>query len=126
MTPDLATLYDAIDATWPAAKTSTAGPWTIREGRGGGSRVNAATLTGEVFDIDDAVTAMAALGQEPIFMIRRGQEVLDAVLEARGYVIKDPVNLFLAQIAQLAMHRPPPVTTFGGQVGVLTLWKSPP
>ena len=42
------TVYDLIDATWPAAAFRQVGPWTIRTGGGGGSRVSAATALGPV------------------------------------------------------------------------------
>ena len=36
MTIDLARIDATLDATWPAAATRTLGPWTLRDGRGGG------------------------------------------------------------------------------------------
>ena len=41
MTP--AELYATLEATWPPAARRRVGPWTIRDGQGGGKRVSAAT-----------------------------------------------------------------------------------
>jgi len=113
MTPDVFALYDVIDDTWPAAKTVRAGQWTIREGRGGGSRVSAATHDQtKTYDIEQALVAMRQIDQTPIFMIRHGQGELDTALEAKGFVVKDPVNLYLAPVSKIATKRPPPVTSF--------------
>ena len=43
MLPESTKLYEVLDATWPAASMARVGPWTIREGAGGGKRVSAAT-----------------------------------------------------------------------------------
>ena len=36
--------FATIDGTWPAAAYHRLGPWTLREGRGGGSRVSGKDL----------------------------------------------------------------------------------
>lgn len=112
--PSLSLLYDVIDATWPAADTQTVGPWTIRQGNGGGSRVSATSARASVTadDIPIAETAMDALGQPHLFMIRNGDDVLDALLAQRGYIVKDPVTVYLITTAELATQKPPLVTTF--------------
>ena len=96
--PDATRLYEVLDATWPAARVVQDGPWTLREGLGGGQRVSAATANGVVgeSDIEVAEQAMAAFGQPPIFMIRGEDADLDAMLQSRGYPIVDPVNLYVA------------------------------
>lgn len=96
--PEQAQVLAALDATWPAARSFTHGPWTLREGQGGGQRVSAATAIGTVCEDDIAVAedGMRALGQRPLFMIRPG-EAHDAWLAARGYDIVDPVTLYIAQ-----------------------------
>lgn len=101
--PDLATLFAALDATWPAAATLRTGPWRLREGRGGGKRVSAATAETPASgaDIMTAETAMEAMGQVPLFMIRPGDDTLDAALEARGYRVIDPVALYMARSAEI-------------------------
>lgn len=112
--PDLADVYAAIAVTWPAARTAQVGPWTIREGKGGGSRVSAATVTGDwtLADLPRAEEAMQALGQTPLFMLRAGDEALDAALAARGYVIKDPVQIYAAPVDHLLTDPIPPVSAF--------------
>lgn len=103
--------FAAIDATWPAARITQAGPWTIRAGQGGGSRVSAATLDGPFDALDRAEAAMRDLGQTPLFMLRDGEDALDARLDDAGYVIKDPVNIYAAPVADL-LADVPPVTAF--------------
>lgn len=112
--PDDVKLYQVIDGTWPAASETRAGPWLIREGRKGGSRVSstvaAAPFTAE--DLPTAEAAMQALGQPRLFQIRASDTELDALLEARGYAIMDPVNLWVAPVEDIATKFPPPVTAF--------------
>ncbi len=112
--PDVQKLYAVIDGTWPASAKQALGPWTIRLGGSGGSRVSAATAERSVADADIpyAEAAMREAGQRPLFMIREGETALDHSLAARGYVIKDPVNLYAAPVGQIATQRPPPVTSF--------------
>lgn len=118
MTPDISRLYATVDGTWPAAAQIDAGPWTLREGRGGGKRVSAATANGEwhVDDIGAAENAMRMLGQSPLFMIRNTDEALDRQLEGLGYQVIDPVNIWVCPIANLASLPIPPVTAF-------TIWE---
>lgn len=110
MTPDLPALFAALEATWPPVAARRVGPWVIREGRGGGSRVSAATPAGDwhVGDIPAAEAAMRALGQTPLFRIVPG-DPLDAALAARGWRFADESCLYLAPIARLA--EPPPHLT---------------
>lgn len=112
--PDAQRLYAVIDATWPAAAQRQVGPWTIRDGKGGGSRVSAATLTGtfEPNVLQLAEDAMRALDQTPLFMIRDGDNVLDAALADASYKVKDPVTLYAAPIADIATERPDGVFSF--------------
>lgn len=107
--PDTATLYDVIDATWPAAAVSDCGPFLIREGKGGGKRVSAATVKG-AFDLGDiaaAEEAMRALGQPALFQIRAGDGALDAALAERGYEVIDPVTMYAAKAEDIATEVPP-------------------
>ncbi len=110
----LQTLYQTTDATWPAAEFMTVGNWTIRKGADGGQRVSSATANGPVTteDINVAEEAHAALGQNALFMVREGEEALDALLEARGYRIKDPVNLYACPIENLTKLAPARMTGF--------------
>jgi N-acetylglutamate synthase len=112
--PDLARLYDVVEATWPAASSRRLGPWRIREGAGGGKRVSATTAEGawQPGDIATAEAAMAALGQDRLFMIRAGDDALDAELESRGYRVIDPVVFYLADAADIDAGPPPPVSSF--------------
>ncbi|MBV2358969.1 GNAT family N-acetyltransferase [Thalassococcus sp. CAU 1522] len=112
--PDLNRLFAASDATWPAAARIDAGPWRLREGRGGGKRVSAATAEGPWRDDDlpAAEDAMRLMGQPPLFMLRQGEDALDAALDARGYRIIDPVRIWLCPIDHLADRKIPRVTAF--------------
>ncbi|WP_299355360.1 GNAT family N-acetyltransferase [uncultured Shimia sp.] len=107
--PSTQDLYEVVDATWPAAKTSRRGPFLIRDGQGGGKRVSAATLTAsfESADIADAENAMRDLGQTPLFQVREGNSDLDDALAARGYEVIDPVTMYAVEASKLATERPP-------------------
>lgn len=104
---DQAALTEVIDATWPAAARHPVGPWTLREGRGGGSRVSAATADRPADGhIAEAEAAMRALGQVPLFMVRQDEAALDAALAGRGYAIKDPVTLYLLDTRSEGLSAP--------------------
>ncbi len=107
-------LMQVCDATWPAARVVQSGPWTLREGRGGGKRVSAATAnTPEAAaDIPGAEAAMRALGQRPLFQIRGEDAALDTALAERGYAKVDPTILRAAPIAKLIDKPVPRVTAF--------------
>lgn len=114
MTPDATTLLEVCEGTWPPARTWAQGPWTLRDGGGGGKRVSAATARGDVRgdDITHAEGAMRAIGQRPLFMIREGDGPLDALLAARGYDLIDEVVLYTAPVGSLMDKPVPPVTCF--------------
>lgn len=114
MTQDAARLFAAVDATWPAARLVHDGPWTLREGAGGGKRVSAATANAQVTDADIIVAeaAMRTMGQAPLFMIRPQDEALDAALQASGYTVVDPVVMLTCPLSRLTDRPIPPVTTF--------------
>lgn len=118
MIPASPTLYEVIEATWPAAAIRTLGPFTIRDGAGGGKRVSAATTRAPVapHDLAAAEDAMRALGQTPLFMIRQGEEALDEMLQDAGYDVIDPVNVYLCDTAPLACAEMPRLATF-------TIWE---
>jgi len=103
------TLYDVIDGTWPAAATHSCGCFTLRDGQGGGKRVSAATLNGDLVldDIASAEAGMRALNQQPLFQIREGDTELDLALETRGYEVVDPVIMYVIPAKELATERPP-------------------
>lgn len=106
--------YAAIDGTWPAANKTRVGPWTIRDGQGGGKRASAATCDGAFADADvpQAEAAMLAHDQTPLFMVRAGEEALDTALAARGYGVVDPTNGYVASVSVLTDTPVPPVTAF--------------
>lgn len=102
--PDAKKLYAVIDGTWPAAVKQAIGPWTVRLDDSNSSRVNAATaeLPVQDADIEIAQETMIDGGQCPLFMIRAGEDALDDMVAARGYIIKDPVNMYAAAVADIA------------------------
>lgn len=112
--PSVQDLYQVTDKSWPPAQQSANGVWIIREGQGGGSRVSSATANGPITqaDLPVAEQAMRALGQVPQFMIRHGDDDLDQLLATAGYQIKDPVNLYVAPVSDIALTPIPPVTSF--------------
>lgn len=111
---EAAALAQLIDGTWPAAGFASCGPFRLRQGAGGGSRVSAATAEGDVTDADlaQAEAQMRGWGQVPLFMVRAGEDALDATLAARGYAVRDPVIVYQADAADLAALPLPPVTAF--------------
>lgn len=109
--PPVPALFAALDATWPAVARHQVGPWMVRQGRGAGNRVAAATATGPVHadDIARAEVEQHKLGQPPLFMIRPGDEELDTLLAARGYRRHAPTVLRVAPIANF-----PPAPSLAG------------
>ncbi len=102
-----------MEVTWPPAETLRCGPFTLRRGLGGGSRVSAATPDGpaDANDVARAEAGMAALHQRPLFMLRPQDAALDDLLAARGYAVMDPVVLYAAPVAALGPP-PDPMTAF--------------
>ncbi|ETX30441.1 GNAT family N-acetyltransferase [Roseivivax isoporae] len=114
MRPDLAALYAATEATWPPARRLPRQGFVLRAGAGGGQRVSAATAR-EGWTEDDIAGAedgMRALGQRPLFMVRMGEDALDAALAARGYTLVDPVNVWVAPVGRFSGMALPRVTVF--------------
>lgn len=110
MTPEL--LAQVMEATWPAAAITQVGPWAIRDGKGGGKRVSAATAESDwqAGDIAQAEAAMTALGQPPLFLIREQDAALDAELARMGYRVVDPVVAYAMTLN--APPQPDHMTTF--------------
>ena len=107
--PDAQTLYDVVEHTWPCAGHQGVGPFTVREGKGGGKRVSAATADAR-FSTDDipaAEEAMRALGQPLLFQIREGDSALDSALAHLGYDIIDDVTMYACPAELLMDVRPP-------------------
>ena len=114
MTPTPAQLFTTSEATWPPAAHWRVGPFTLRDGAGGGQRVSAATVEGAFSDADltAAEDAMRATGQRPLFQVRDKTDGLAEALEARGYAVKDPTLLYTLPIAELTDKPIPLVTAF--------------
>lgn len=112
--PDAPALHAVIEATWPAFANRPLGPWTLRDGRGGGKRTSAATAHGPACsaDLAPAEEAMRAMGARPRFMIRAGDTALDALLDDAGYGIVDPVNMYAGEIKDLRLEAPAPTASF--------------
>ncbi|MBN2629997.1 MAG: GNAT family N-acetyltransferase [Rhodobacteraceae bacterium] len=112
MTPE--TLSQVMEATWPPARRQRLGCWCIRDGQGGGKRVSAATALPGWQDeaVPQAEAAMAALGQDALFLIRHGDDLLDQALQSRGYRVVDPVVAYVADARQLAQPPVPPLAAF--------------
>ncbi len=112
--PDARALYAVLSATWPAHSVRDLGPWTLRDGRGGGKRASAATAhaPARAADLPPAEAAMRAMGARPLFMIREGEAELDALLAEAGYGVIDPVAIYAARLDALAMDTPKPTASF--------------
>lgn len=102
--PDARRLEAALEATWPAAASRPVGPFTFRDGQGGGRRVSAATAEGEpdAAAVAAALAAFAAEGRPALFRLRPGQGRLDAALAALGLARADPTLLLAAPVAAVA------------------------
>ena len=123
--PAATRLQRAIEATWPPARAWREGPWTFRDGAGGGKRVSAATAEGPVDsgDVARALSAFRAQGAIPLFQVRDGDAGLDPLLDAAGLSLIDPVTLYAAAVAPIA--RPGAVTVASGRAptdGQRALW----
>ncbi len=107
-------LFQALEATWPAAANHKAGGWVVGEGRGGGKRVSSAQAIGPdaLQTINVAEAVHARLGQPALFFLRPGQEALDEALAGRGYAKVDPVVIYQAPLKALAEAPPERLTTF--------------
>ncbi|MEP4195187.1 MAG: GNAT family N-acetyltransferase [Aliishimia sp.] len=112
MIPTAQQLYEVCDGTWPAARNWQTSGWALRDGAGGGKRVSAATQVNRDADIAHAEVAMA----DPLFMLRDGDDALDAALAKRGYVKVDPVVMYACPVEQLTDVPIPRVTAF-------TIWE---
>lgn len=102
-------IFETLDKTWPAARQFKLSAWTLREGKGGGKRVSAATASdfAEPQAIHQAESEMRRMGQTPLFMIRPEDNALDRALSDRGYEIVDPVTIYAIRCEEIA-KRPAP------------------
>jgi GNAT superfamily N-acetyltransferase len=103
MTPDR--LAEVMETTWPPAGRHNLGPFTLRDGAGGGKRVSAASLHAPFTDAD--LDALEAAMAEPLMLIRDGEAHLDAALHARGWRVVDPVVAYATPVANLTADLPP-------------------
>lgn len=115
--PDADRLFRSVDATWPPHRIWRQDGWTLRDGRGGGKRVSAATLAGppENADIALAVRAMALMQQAPLFMIRPQDRALDERLAAAGYDVIDPVAALVAPLSEMSHEAPATAPLFAAE-----------
>jgi GNAT superfamily N-acetyltransferase len=102
MTPE--TLGAVMEATWPPARAWRQGPFTFRDGAGGGKRVTAATCEGAWVEADlEGLDRLA----EPLVLIRTQDAPLDAALARRDWRVVDPVVVYAAPVASLQADLPP-------------------
>jgi GNAT superfamily N-acetyltransferase len=97
-------LAEVMEATWPPAMAWREGPFTFRNGAGGGKRVSAASCDGDWVEAD--LAALDGL-DEPLVLIRSQDSALDAALADRGWRIVDPVVVYAAPVAELLADLPP-------------------
>ena len=116
--PDQDRLFAALEATWPPVEAVEAGGFRVRKGAGGGKRVSAASQIDPAADIEQAVAAMAAWGQTPLFQLT-GQGDLDRDLERQGYLVADPTLLYVASSDALCGDQPVPAAHARGFIPVL-------
>lgn len=102
MTPEA--IAAVMEATWPPARTWREGPFTFRDGAGGGKRVSAASCEGDWAEADLAMLEGMA---EPLTLIRPGDAALDTELDRRGWQVVDPVVIYAAPVAALRADLPP-------------------
>ncbi|MCI2399490.1 GNAT family N-acetyltransferase [Aliiroseovarius subalbicans] len=112
--PSAEKLLEVCEVTWPPAKAETRGAWTFRDGAGGGKRVSAATENWPTTEVDlkTAEVTLRVRGQPLLFQVREGEEALDHLLEAHGYNVIDPVNIWAVHVADLLHEEPPKVSGF--------------
>lgn len=91
---DAETLTDLLDATWPSASTRVERGWRIRHDPKGGNRVSAtsALIPGKGDGPLDA----------PLYMVREGEQELDATLAVQGYTKAFPCHIMAIEAKALA------------------------
>lgn len=112
MTVSAGSLYAVCEATWPPASSVIVDGWTLRDGAGGGKRVSAATRAKPEAIVESAEMVMRAADEPPLFMVRRGEDDLDQLLDARGYQLLDPTNMYACPVERLTDIPIPRVTAF--------------
>lgn len=101
-------LWDALEASWPAASQARVGPFVWRDGAGGGNRVSAANLHGHAnsSDLDSIERKFTAGCRDPLFQLRCGDDAFDALLEARGYQVCDSTICLSAPLSAFEVPKP--------------------
>ncbi|MEM6438398.1 MAG: GNAT family N-acetyltransferase [Pseudomonadota bacterium] len=101
--PEEAELAEAMAVTWPPASVDDAAApgWRLRDGRGGGKRVSAATSLGGR-DPAPVAAAMRARGERPMIQVPGSDGEMNAALEAAGWAEVDATVLYVAPSAQMA------------------------
>ena len=97
MTPHA--LAQVMEATWPPAHSWRQGPFTLRDGAEGGKRVSAASCDGDWTQAD--IDAVEAAMDQPLMLIRAGDDALDAALQSRSWRLVDPVVAYSAPVELL-------------------------
>lgn len=116
--PDAALLEAVLEASWPAAGLRRLGPFSLRDGAGGGRRVSAATAEAPVSEaaLEAALAALAGQGGPALFRLRpeacAWDAALDALLAARGFRRADPTLFYAAPVAALAPEPLPGLRVF--------------
>ncbi|QFU07076.1 Acetyltransferase (GNAT) family protein [Rhodobacteraceae bacterium THAF1] len=100
--------YDLLHATWPPASLRSLGPFTLRDGGGGGKRVSAASVEGTPTDPE----LDTAEKHTDLFAVRPDQTDFDMVLADRGYELVDPTLILSCDVAALTTPEPSPVSGF--------------
>ncbi|MGB1234220.1 MAG: GNAT family N-acetyltransferase [Planktomarina sp.] len=98
-------LFEVLEATWPAVSTQSHAGWTLRDGAGGGKRVSATTM-------DDPSARFTDVDDQPLFMVRDGQDELDTHLGASVYAVVDPTLLYACPIELLIQDPLPLAKTY--------------
>ncbi|MEO0682153.1 MAG: GNAT family N-acetyltransferase [Pseudomonadota bacterium] len=101
--PDETELAEAMARTWPPAAVDDASApgWRLREGRGGGKRVSAATSLGAL-DPAPLAAILRARGETPMVQVVASETELDQRLADAGWVEVDATILYVAPAEAMA------------------------
>lgn len=101
-------LMEALERTWPAASIWRLGPWTLRDGQGGGKRVSAASADGPVTEaeIDALEDEMEKRGETPLVRLGTGEQT-DEALAARRYEVLDRTLIMAVSVGPLSKEHLP-------------------
>lgn len=117
-------IFNALEATWPAADYARAGAFRVGRGMGAGQRVSAAWRVadggagdggaGDVHadDVDAAMAVQAGWDQPALFALRDGDGATAALLTARGMTRHRDTVVMAGPVAAMTDVAIPPVTAF--------------